>query len=221
MGCFLHVFCNVVIYSSLQVQIGRDSANVVHALFHIVQIGGDGKMLEELCGCYHSRHRFCRMCLEKRRALFTSPKESYQNRNDGEHEALAFKLAEVDARIVAADVKRFGEKVEGAKRYTKTANDRELEAKCYRVSIDAGDNALYELFYYANCRGIGRGLHGACWPDILHVVLKGIVEKNLSWSLALVYGLPRIIGADWVDSMASLNDRVALLTPISNLHGIR
>jgi hypothetical protein len=37
----------------------------------------------------------------------------------------------------------------------------------------------------------------------------------------LVYGLPRIIGADWVDSMASLNDRVALLTPISNLHGIR
>ena len=94
----------------MQVQIGRDSANVVHALFHIVQIGGDGKMLEELCGCYHSRHRFCRMCLEKRRALFTSPKESYQNRNDGEHEALAFKLAEVDARIVAADVKRFGEK---------------------------------------------------------------------------------------------------------------
>jgi len=178
-------------------------------------------MLEELCGCFHSRQRFCRMCLEKRRALFTSPKESYQNRNDGEHEALAFKLAEVDARIVAADVKRFGDNVPGTKRYTKTADDRELEAKCYRVSIDAGDNTLYELFYYANCRGIGQGLHGACWPDILHVVLKGIVEKNLSWSLALVYGLPRIIGADWVDSMASLNDRVALLTPISNLHGIR
>jgi hypothetical protein len=82
--------------------------------------------------------------LKKRRALFTSPKESYKNRNDGEHEALAFKLAEVDARIVAADVKRFGEKVEGAKRYTKTADDRGLEAKCYHVSIDAGDNAICE-----------------------------------------------------------------------------
>ena len=161
------------------------------------------------------------MCLEKRRALFTSPKESYPYRNDGEHEALAFKLAAVDARIVAADMKRFGDEVVGAKRYTKTADDRELEEKCYSVSIDAGDNALYELFYYANCRGIGRGLHGACWPDILHVVLKGIVEKNLSWSLALVYGLPRIIGEDWTDSMATLNDRVALLTPVINLHGIR
>ena len=65
-------------------------------------------------------------------------------------------------------------------------------------------------------------LHGACWPDIvLHVVFKGIVEKNLSWSLALVYGLPRIIGADWTDSMATLNDRVALLTPVVNFHGIR
>ena len=137
-------------------------------------------MLEELCGCFHSRHRFCRMCLEKRRALFTSPKESYPNRNDGEHEGLAFKLAEVDARIVAADVKRFGDNVPGTKRYTKTADDRELEAKCCRVSIDAGDNALYELFYYANCRGIGRGLHGACWPDILHVVLRESDPSDLT-----------------------------------------
>jgi hypothetical protein len=53
------------------------------------------------------------------------------------------------------------------------------------------------------------------------VVLKGIVEKNLSWSLALIYGLPRIIGDAWLDSMATLDDRVALLTPIVNLHGIR
>ena len=97
----------------------------------------------------------------------------------------------------------------------------ELEQKCYDLSIDAGDNALYELFYYANCRGIGGGLHGACWPDILHVVLKGIIEKNLSWSLAMVYGLHRIIGEDWMDGMATLDNRVALLTPVVNLHGIR
>jgi hypothetical protein len=130
-------------------------------------------------------------------------------------------MAAVDAQIVEADIKRFGLQVPGAKRYTKTPLDKELEQKCYDLSIDAGENALYVLFYYANCRGIGGGLHGACWPDILHVVLKGIVEKNLSWSLALIYGLPRIIGDAWLDSMATLDDRVALLTPIVNLHGIR
>ena len=55
-------------------------------------------------GCYHSRHRFCRMCLLKRRALFTSPKESYQNRNDGEHEALAFKcLSEMQVQFGLED----------------------------------------------------------------------------------------------------------------------
>jgi len=80
---------------------------------------------------------------------------------------------------------------------------------------------MYELFYYANCRGIGRGLHGSCWPDMLHVVLKGIVEKTLAWSLAIVYGIHRLAGKRWITGMALLDDRVANFPSVVNLPCIR
>ena len=83
-----------------QVQIGKDPGNLVNAMFHLVQIGGDGKMLEELCGCFHSRFRFCRICLETRRGLFTSPAEPADRRRDDEHESVSFHVAGMDALIV-------------------------------------------------------------------------------------------------------------------------
>jgi hypothetical protein len=110
----------------------------------------------------------------------------------------------------------------GAKAYQKTPADTAVLKKASDLCIDAGDNALYELFYYANCRRIGRGLHGSCWPDILHVVLKGIVEKNLSMSLAIVYGLPRVMASEsWSDSMSILDDRTANIPFLVNLGGVR
>jgi hypothetical protein len=61
----------------------------------------------------------------------------------------------------------------------------------------------------------------ACWPDILHVALKVIVEKNLSWSLAIVYGFHRIGGEQWQDSMAVLDARVENFAVVPNFEGIR
>ena len=211
-----------LISSGCQVQIGRDPSNVVNALFHVVQIGGDGQMLEELCGCFHSRHRFCRICLETRRSLFTFPARPAARRRDDEHESLTFQLSEADARVVNGYIKKAtGEE---PKAYSNTEWDRELNRRSQDLCIDAGDNSLYELFYYANCRKIGRGLHGSCWPDILHVVLKGIVEKNLSWSLAIIYGLHRVMGSEgdhYFDAMAILDSRIEIFPPVVNLPGIR
>jgi hypothetical protein len=126
----------------------------------------------------------------------------------------------MDALIVENHM-QVGSGVPGAKRYSKTAEDREMNKMSQLMCIDAGDNSLYELFYYANCRKIGRGLHGSCWPDILHVVLKGIVEKNLSWTLAIVYGFHRIGGEQWQDSMAVLDARVENFAVVPNFEGIR
>ena len=213
---------------SSQVQIGRgDESKSVYALCHVVELGGDGKMLDEFCGCFHSRRRFCRSCLEMRRALFTSPATPCTahgiDRTDDVHEALVYEASELDGRIVDAYMARdHPDAPAGAKAYQKTSADMVVQQKAGDLCIDAGDNALYELFYYANCRQIGKGLHGSCWPDILHVVLKGIVEKNLSMSLAIVYGLPRVMGDEsWSDSMSILDDRTANIPLIVNLDGVR
>ena len=86
-----------------QVQIGRgEEKKIVNAFCHLVQIGGDGKMLDDVCGCFHSRGRFCRICLERRRSLFRIPKTRASVRSDAVHEALTFESAELDGRIVDA-----------------------------------------------------------------------------------------------------------------------
>jgi len=206
-----------------QVQIGRgEEKKIVNAFCHLVQIGGDGKMLDDVCGCFHSRGRFCRICLERRRSLFRIPKTRASVRSDAEHEALTFESAELDGRIVDAYIEkgRVGA-VAGVKSYQKNGADKAILRKAADLCVTGGDNAMYELFYYANCRGIGRGLHGSCWPDMLHVVLKGIVEKTLAWSLAIVYGIHRLAGKRWITGMALLDDRVANFPSVVNLPCIR
>jgi hypothetical protein len=56
---------------------------------------------------------------------------------------------------------------------------------------------------------------------MLHVVLKGIVEKSLAWSLAIVYGIHRLAGDAWETGMAVLDARVANFPNVPNLPGIR
>jgi hypothetical protein len=196
-----------------RVQIGRGHNSVtVLALIHICQFGGDGMWLDGLCGCYHSRGSFCRMCLERRRGLFTKTEKVARRRIDDQMEKLAYDFDRLQKRIVDTYVRggRFGSR----KRYKKTDRDCLVEAQALKYSIDAGDNRLYELFYYANIRGIGTGFHGSCWPDMLHVVLKGIVEKNLSFSLALIFGMHRLIGEDFSDGMAIMDNRVQYMVAI-------
>jgi hypothetical protein len=196
-----------------RVQIGRGHNSVtVMALIHICQFGGDGMWLDSLCGCYHSRGSFCRMCLERRRGLFTKTDKVARPRIDDQMEKLAYDFDRLQKRIVDTYVRggRFGSR----KRYKKTDSDCLVEAQALKYSIDAGDNRLYELFYYANIRGIGTGFHGSCWPDMLHVVLKGIVEKNLSFSLALIFGMHRLIGEDFSDGMAIMDNRVQYMVAI-------
>jgi len=195
---------------------------MVTALCHLVQIGGDGKLLDDVCGCFHSRGRFCRSCLENRRSLFTKPVQPAIVRSDAIHEVLTFEASELDGRIVDAYMEKSRAGAwPGARSYQKNDADKAILRKTADFCVSAGDNPMYELFYYANCRSIGRGLHGSCWPDMLHVVLKGIVEKTLAWSLAIVYGIHRLAGDEWETGMAVLDARVANFPNVPNLPGIR
>jgi len=196
-----------------RVQIGRGNYCVtVNALIHICHFGGDGKWLDGLCGCYHSRGSFCRICLERRRGMFTKPTKVAKKRVDDQMEKLSYDFQELQKKIVGTHMRggRFGMR----KRYVKTGADILTEQAAIKFSLDAGDNRLYELFYYANIRGIGNGFHGSCWPDMLHVVLKGIVEKNLSFSLALVFGMHKMIGEEFSDGMSRLDQRVSTMVSI-------
>jgi len=45
-------------------------------------------------------------------------------------------------------------------------------------------------------------------PDRLHVILKGIVEKTIAWTLSIVYNLG-FIDAAYKDSMKKLDKRAS------------
>ena len=107
-------------------------------------------MLDDVCGCFHSRGRFCRICLEHRRSLFRIPKKRASVRSDAEHEALTFESAELDGRIVDAHIEkgRVGA-VAGVKSYQKNGANKAIQRKAADLCVTGGDNAMYELFYYA------------------------------------------------------------------------
>ena len=78
---FLHIF----------VRFRFDEANrkkKVTAVCHLVQFGGDGNLLDDVCGCFHSRGWFCRTCFENRRSLVTKPVRPASVRFDAIHEEL-------------------------------------------------------------------------------------------------------------------------------------
>ena len=82
-----------------------------------------------------------------------------------------------------------------------------------------GGNPCYSLFYYWNYRGL-FGLHQSVYPDWLHTVLKGMVEKVLSWVLIIMHVFKNVTvnrfqskvragnQAPWSDNMAILDYRI-------------
>jgi len=174
-------------------------------------LGGDGKEQDMLCGCHHGRFRNCRFCLESRSSLFTTPTTPRPLRSDSQHEALAYELFGLHRRIVTGTLLGDGTR----KRYERSEEDRRTERLGKDHGIVASEGHLYELFYGLNSFGIW-GLHNAALADKLHVILKGIVEKTLTWSLLVVNAVEKLFDrTKYGSSMSCLDARASCMTPVA------
>ena len=198
----------------LQIGTGPEAQCILGAI-HICCLCGDGKELDGLCGIQHGRKRNCRICHEWRHNLFTTPTEIPAVRSDSVHEQLMYDLLQLDNRVIAMTDMGNGRK----KRYTKTVDDNVLlqlgKSKC----ISAGNSKLYELFYQFNSVGI-QGLHSSVLPDMLHVVLKGIIEKTLAGVLLVVNSCSRLFN-NTGNIMGLLDFRTSRMAAVHNLDWMR
>jgi len=196
-------------YFRVQLGSGADSKIVIGA-FHIAMICGDGKEKDSLCGVSPAKSCFCRICLENRPSLFSVPVKIATSRSDSYHEQLAYDLLVVDKKRIQGDgINHQGKR----KRYNKSQTDLSTIEAGKACSIIAADNRVYELFYGLNCLGIS-GMHNSAWPDILHVVLKGIVEKTLGNLLVLITGVQKLFPSTHNQALAKLDQRVGEMSPV-------
>ena len=187
------------------VQIGKEPNAVVKFVkIHVFQIGGDGIELDGLVGCHNGCViRNCRQCLDTATSrLVILGERDIEYRNDNQHEFLVERMGELwKQRILSAAYNH---------RHTMTEDQTALESKFNTLGLKPGKNPLYRLFYYFNGKGIS-GLHQSLHPDRLHVILKGIVEKTIAWSLSIVYNIMRMDGkaSHYRESMRKLDQRVS------------
>ena len=171
---------------------------------HVYNISADGKESDELGGCHNGRIiRNCRQCLDVATTRLVIRSESdIKHRPDNEHEFVVQRMEEVwKLRISAAAQNQ---------RHIMTEDQKALETKFKSLDLTQGRNPLYRLFYYFNGKGIA-GFHQSLYPDRLHVILKGIVEKTISWSLSIVYNIMQMDGkaSEYNQSMNKLDKRIA------------
>ena len=185
---------------------------------HLCCLCGDGKEQDGLCGTHHGRRRNCRICQEWRHGLFTMPTDIPSVRSDSSHEQLTYDLLQLDTRLIAGTVNVNGVK----KRYKKTAYDRRLLEEGKSLCILAGDSKLYELFYEFNSLGI-QGLHSSVMPDMLHVVLKGIIEKTVAGALLAVNSSLRLFRNERSgdNAMGLFDFRTSRMASVHNLDWMR
>jgi hypothetical protein len=183
-------------------QIGRGAnAQIKFLKVHVLNIGGDGQFLDDLAGCHNAKKiRNCRMCKDRAsgRIVMTGV-ESFKFRDDNEHEFLVKRAGQLESlRILAA--------AEG-RRYRFDEAQRTVVDRLESLSLVGGRNPLYKLFYYFNAKKI-TSFHRSLYPDRLHVILKGIVEKTIAWTLSIVHNLG-IIDAAYKDSIKILDKRIS------------
>jgi len=64
--------------------------------------------------------------------------------------------------------------------------EKDLISHCKNYGLKWGSNPCYQSFYYWNYR-LMFGMHQSCFPDWLHTIYKGMVEKVLSWCLIIIH----------------------------------
>ena len=183
-------------------QIGRGAnAQIKFLKVHVVNIGGDGQFLDDLAGCHCARKiRNCRLCKDTATSrIVIAGKDSIRYRDDNEHELLVKRAGQLaNLKFLAAAQGR---------RYALDEAQEKVESRIATLSLRGGRNPLYRLYYYFNAKKI-TSLHRSLHPDRLHVILKGIVEKTIAWTLSIVHNLG-YIDPEYKDSMKKLDRRVS------------
>ena len=185
-----------------QIGNGQD-AEIKFLKIHVVSIGGDGAELDMLGGCQNGRmYRNCRLCLDATTAkLVYRSEDDIKYRNDNEHEFVVKRMAELWKRRKVASAR--------GKQHIMLEGHKKLENNFNELDLTPGRNPLYRLFYYFNGIGIS-GFHQSLHPDRLHVILKGIVEKTIAWTLSIVYSIMTMSGKNgaYSESMGTLDARI-------------
>ena len=54
------------------------------------------------------------------------------------------------------------------------------------MGLKAGRNPMFKIPRYQVQHGVTGGLPGMLWPDVLHTLLKGLIEVCIGWSLQII-----------------------------------
>jgi len=179
-------------------QVGRGAHAVIKFFkVHVLNFAGDGELLDLLAGTYHSRvNRNCRCCMDVATSRLLIPgEEAIQYRDDNYHELIVKRMGQLMDKFVLE------------RHRIVDAAEKLLREKANRLCVNAGTNPLYRLFYYLNAKGI-TSFHQSLYPDRLHVILKGIVEKTISWTLSILHDVMDLVPG-YKDNMRKLDTRIS------------
>lgn len=179
-------------------RVGRGSNSVVKFFkVHVLNISGDGELLDALAGANCKRvNRNCRSCMDVATSRLLMPGEDrIEYRSDHSHELAVKRMGALMKKFVL-ERRRFSE------------TDKVWKRRTNSLCITPGLNPLYRLFYYFNGKGI-TSFHRSLYPDRLHVIFKGIVEKTIAWTLAIVYDVMKLFPAQYARSMSIIDERTS------------
>jgi len=168
------------------VQIGKGrEAETVNAIVNVVQLGGDGEHCDGLLQIHHGRYANCRICLDNRHSKFCRCDDEAEMRDDAKLEDLCIQVQEVTEAKATSYAARAAASQKPIFIRSAAQQDIETKARDCGVGTSASSNPLYRLFWYWNSRGI-YSLHRSATPDLLHAILKGIIEKTVTWALMII-----------------------------------
>ena len=73
--------------------------------------------------------------------------------------------------------------------------------------LKGGENALFKISRWQVQRNIGHGLPGMLFPDMLHTILKGVIEVACGWALQIIWRISKL-DAKYRSAPGELEDRL-------------
>ena len=191
-----------------KVQVGKSRhAFQRYVMVNVLILSGDGQFLDWLCGT-SLRRKFmqCRSCQSSNMSRFIQDSGHNKWRDDNQ-------MAGIAKHAEGAYMRRWLHYLNGGSlRYNTPPEDQEWINEAKRFGVTAGTNPLYKFFTYWRGRGI-TSLHRSVYPDYLHVIEKGLIEKTISWTLMIITAVQSLSSKsdtiNYDNSFAVLDARIA------------
>jgi hypothetical protein len=97
------------------------------------------------------------------------------------------------------------------------------------MGLKAGSNPMFKISRYQIRHGVGGGLPAMLWPDVLHTLLKGLIEVCIGWSLQIIqrishldhrYRCARSNIEDYLTSLLTPHEAFSPVRPVRFAKGI-